>query len=71
LTNQLRAQDDYLLLADYRSYLDCQQQVDLAYTDRPAWIKKSILNVARSGKFSSDRAIREYADQIWHIKLKG
>jgi starch phosphorylase len=67
LTNHLRAHDDYLLLADYRSYVDCQQRVDQAYSDHSAWIRTSILNVARSGKFSSDRAIKEYAEQIWHI----
>jgi starch phosphorylase len=45
----------------------CQDDVAKAYCDRDRWTKMSILNVARSGKFSSDRAIREYAENIWHI----
>jgi len=59
--------DHYMLLADLRDYLQTQDQVDAAYRDRRGWIRKAILNVARAGKFSSDRTIREYAAEIWHV----
>ena len=57
--------DPYLVLADYASYIDCQQRVSAAYQDRDGWTKKAIANVAKSGKFSSDRAVAEYAKAIW------
>jgi starch phosphorylase len=57
--------DTFMLLADFRPYLDCQLRVGRAYEDRRQWTRMSILNVARSGLFSSDRTIREYADEIW------
>jgi len=57
--------DPYLLLADFASYADCQQRVEQAFVDKERWTKMAILNVARMGKFSSDRTIREYAEQIW------
>ena len=60
--------DNYMLLADYRSYVDMQDKVEKVYLDKTAWTKMSILNTARSGKFSSDRTIREYAEDIWNIK---
>jgi starch phosphorylase len=60
--------DRFFVLADYDSYISCQDDVALAYRDKERWTKMAILNVARSGKFSSDRAIREYADTIWHIE---
>ncbi|HPY14034.1 MAG TPA: glycogen/starch/alpha-glucan phosphorylase [bacterium] len=59
--------DNYMLLADYRSYVNAQDKVEAVYRDRFEWTKKSILNTARSGKFSSDRTISEYADEIWHV----
>ncbi len=65
LVNSLLTQDEYLLLADYQSYIDCQDRVDLAYQDAEHWTRMSILNVARIGKFSSDRAIRDYCAEIW------
>ena len=68
LTDHLLHHDDYLLLADYRAYVDCQQQVDHAFRDPAHWARMSILNAARMGKFSSDRAIREYAERIWGIQ---
>lgn len=58
--------DPYLLLADYRSYIDCQHRVAETYRDRQAWTTKSILNVANMGKFSSDRSIGQYAREIWN-----
>ena len=68
LTNHLLHHDEYLLMADYRPYVDCQQEVDHAYRDPAHWTRMSILNVARMGKFSSDRAIREYGKHIWHVE---
>jgi starch phosphorylase len=65
LYDSLLNQDEYMLLADYRSYIECQERVSTAYRDRDRWTRMSILNVARMGKFSSDRAIREYCADIW------
>ena len=59
--------DRFLCLADLRSYVDTQDRVDALYRDPHAWARKAILNVAHSGKFSSDRAIGEYAREIWHV----
>jgi starch phosphorylase len=63
----LTTSDTYMLLADYESYLACQDRVDALYRDQEEWSKRSILNVAGMGKFSSDRTIREYADKIWGL----
>lgn len=60
--------DDYMLLADYQSYIDCQDAVDDVYRDQKKWTEMSILNVARSGKFSSDRTINQYCKEIWKVK---
>jgi len=60
--------DEYLLLADYRDYVACQERVSVAYADRDCWTRMAILNVARVGYFSSDRAIREYCRNIWHVE---
>lgn len=68
LIDSLLNWDEYLLLADYQSYIECQEQVSQAYRDRDRWIRMSILNVARIGKFSSDRAVREYCQDIWHVE---
>ena len=59
--------DRYCILADYASYIECQEKVSQVYQDEEKWTKMAILNVAGSGKFSSDRAINEYAKNIWHI----
>jgi starch phosphorylase len=68
LSDSLLGYDPYLVLQDFRSYVDCQQKVSDAFKDQPGWTKMSILNVARSGKFSSDRSIREYCEKIWNVK---
>jgi starch phosphorylase len=68
LVDGLLYQDPYLLLADYQSYIDCQAKVSAAYGDEERWTRMSILNTARSGKFSSDRTIREYCADIWRVK---
>lgn len=68
LTESLLSYDEYMLLADYRSYIDCQQKVGEAYRDQKNWMRMSILNVSRMGKFSSDRSIREYCENIWKVK---
>lgn len=60
--------DQYLVLADYEAYLACQKRVSAAYSNQDAWTRSSILNVANMGNFSSDRAIEQYADELWHIK---
>ncbi|WP_028585233.1 glycogen/starch/alpha-glucan phosphorylase [Desulfogranum mediterraneum] len=65
----LNENDPYLLLLDLESYLDCQREVSSCFRDPAAWNRKSILNVARMGKFSSDRTIREYAEEIWGVKV--
>lgn len=65
---RLLEHDPYMLLADYQSYVDCQDQVDEAYRDPQRWTHMAILNVARIGKFSSARAIREYCEDIWQVR---
>jgi glycogen phosphorylase len=67
LVEALIGHDEYLLLADYDSYIECQDRVDVAFAERDTWTRKSILTVARIGRFSSDRAIREYCRDIWHV----
>ena len=67
LVDNLRYDDPFLVLADYAAYVSCQQQVSAAWQDTAAWTRMSILNTARSGKFSSDRAITEYCDDIWNV----
>ncbi|MBN1495625.1 MAG: glycogen/starch/alpha-glucan phosphorylase [Spirochaetes bacterium] len=60
--------DQYMRLADYGSYVSCQELVNRAFLDQKVWARMSILNVAGMGKFSTDRTIREYADEIWGVK---
>jgi starch phosphorylase len=67
VVESLRYHDPFLVCADYRSYVDCQAAVGDAWQDAEAWSRMSILNAARSGKFSSDRAIAEYCDEIWGV----
>jgi starch phosphorylase len=68
LVRSLTERDEYLVLADYRAYVECQQRAGDAYLDRDRWTRMSILNVARVGRFSSDRAVREYCRDIWHVE---
>jgi starch phosphorylase len=67
LVDSLLTRDDYMLFADYQAYVDCQQRVADAYRDRRAWTRMSILNAAGAGSFSSDRSIKEYCREIWHV----
>jgi len=64
----LRNGDHYLHLADLKSYLEADQRLCALYGDKPAWARKAILNVAGSGKFSTDRTISQYASEIWKAK---
>jgi len=59
--------DPYMVLADFRAYSNCQARVDAAFRKREAWARMAIMNTARVGKFSSDRTIREYAQDIWNL----
>jgi glycogen phosphorylase len=67
LIDNLRYDDPFLVLADYARYVECQGRVSATWRDPAAWTRMSILNTARSGKFSSDRAITEYCDDIWNV----
>ncbi|MBN2626719.1 MAG: glycogen/starch/alpha-glucan phosphorylase [Spirochaetales bacterium] len=68
LINNLMNHDFYMHFADFGSYAGAQRQVEKAYRDKEGWSRSSLMNIAGSGKFSSDRTIREYADEIWSIK---
>ncbi len=66
-SNGYERADQYFILKDFRSYAEAQKAVDTAYRDKEAWAKMAMLNVAKSGKFSSDRTIEEYAKEIWKL----
>ena len=63
--------DYYMLLADYRAYVDAQEEVSRVFREPDEWARRSILNTARMGRFSSDRAVMEYARRIWNVKPLG
>jgi starch phosphorylase len=68
IVDALLGQDRYMLLADYRPYVEAQERVDRLYLEPDAWARAAILNVARMGPFSADRSIQEYADQVWNVR---
>lgn len=69
LIDELLGYDPYMLLADYQSYLDCQERVSHVFRATELWTRMSILNCARSGRFSSDRSIREYCEKVWNVPI--
>jgi len=69
LVDNLLWHDPYMVLADYQDYIDCQDKVSELWEDREAWTRMSIMNVARMGKFSSDRSIRDYCREVWNVKI--
>ena len=68
IVRSLLDRDEYMVLADYQAYIDCQTEVDRAFANVEAWTRSSILNAARCGFFSSDRAMRQYAEDIWKAR---
>ncbi|NLY20818.1 MAG: glycogen/starch/alpha-glucan phosphorylase [Tissierellia bacterium] len=66
-TNQWNKADQYFVMKDFRDYVETQEKVDMEYRDRMNWARKCLMNLANAGKFSSDRTIQEYADEIWGI----
>ena len=69
LTTGLRnPNDQWVTMADFRSYIDVQREVNSVYDNQDLWSRMSIINVANSGWFSSDRTIQQYADEIWNVK---
>ncbi len=69
LENLLDHGDPYMVLADFQSFCDTQERIGTAYLDTDTWVRKSIINVSRMGKFSSDRSIQEYAEEIWNVPV--
>ena len=67
LAQRLLMNDEYMLLEDFDSYCDAQARVEKAYADQKQWNRMALINVARSGIFAADRAVAEYADNIWHV----
>ena len=67
--NLMNQYDPYLLLLDFESYIGCQKRVNEAFRDPENWTRMAILNVARMGKFSTDRTIKQYSEEIWGIPV--
>jgi glycogen phosphorylase len=68
LVDNMPRRDPFLVLADYQAYVDCQDRVSVLCRDRQSWTQQSILTVARSGRFSTDRDSHEYCSQIWKVR---
>lgn len=68
VVDTLISRDDFMVLADYDNYMECQKKVEEAWKNQDKWQRMSILNMARMGKFSSDRAIAEYCSDIWKVE---
>jgi len=68
ICDSLIQHDSFKLLADYGSYIDCQRKVEVVFRDQEEWSRRAIMNIAATGKFSSDRTVSEYADRVWGIK---
>ena len=68
LVDYLLNHDPFMCLADFESYIHAQQQIEAAYNNEKQWEKMSLVNTAKAGIFSADRAVKEYADRIWHIQ---
>ena len=64
----MASSDQYFVLEDFEAYRNAQKKINVAYRDRLGWAKKQLMNIANAGKFSSDRTIKEYADEIWFIE---
>ncbi|MGD2279136.1 MAG: glycogen/starch/alpha-glucan family phosphorylase, partial [Candidatus Omnitrophota bacterium] len=69
--DRLLERDEYMVCADFEDYMRTQEEVSKAYQDRDGWLKRSMINVASSGRFSSDRSVKEYADNIWKVDYIG
>jgi len=67
IVDSLLNHDPFFLMADFQSFVDCQDRVSQAYQDTERWTRMSILNTARTGFFSSDRSMQEYCQDIWHV----
>lgn len=68
IVDSLLSRDEYMLLADFQAYTDCQERVAEVFRDQDRWTRMSILNVARMGKFSADRTIADYCKNIWQVE---
>ena len=66
IVGDLLSNDRFMVLADFQAYLDVQERIEAAYADKEQWTRSTILNVARSGFFSSDRSMRDYLERIWY-----
>jgi starch phosphorylase len=64
----MMSNDEFFVLKDFDAYVEAQELVDLTYRNQKEWLRKAIINIAHSGKFSSDRTIAEYATEIWKLR---